>query len=114
MPLECRLGKPTDIHASLGPSSLPSPTPPPTPSPPNPHNQHKTTTTNTQVYRARAFLREQHQGMLLQQLQRLEERKRQLARDKAARRKEGVGGRFVWGGWWMDGCGWWDVPVFFS
>lgn len=51
------------------------------------------------MYRARAFLREQHQGMLLQQLQRLEEKKRQLARDKAARRKEGVGKRFICGGW---------------
>jgi len=37
------------------------------------------------VYKARAFLREQHQGMLLKQLEKLEEKKAELAAQKKER-----------------------------
>ena len=62
------------------------------------------------MYRARAFLREQHQQMLLQQLQKLEERKRQLGREKEAKRaarrqsREGASVRFGGVGFWCVWC----------
>lgn len=64
------------------------------------------------MYRAKAFLREQHQHMLVTQLQRLEDRKREIAREREqrARERREKGEPSVSGcvyAWVGDGVGFW-------